>query len=72
VANKQGNKNGMQKSSSKTDEQIIKDLIENRKRQMEALVKIMSSFDETSTVHSVPLKPKESGLKKTFKRKTKH
>ena len=71
MANKQGKKNGMQKSSSKTDEQVIKDLIENRKRQMEALVKIMSSFDEIPTVHAVPLIPKQSGLKKIFKRKTK-
>jgi hypothetical protein len=67
MANKQAKKNEMHKSSSKTDDQIITDLIENRTRQMEALVKIMSSFDEASS-----LKPKSTNQRKTFKRKPKY
>jgi hypothetical protein len=49
-----------------SDDQFILQLIENRKRQMEALLKIMASIDELS---KQPLTPpiKEDGRFKRFK-----
>jgi len=53
-----------QPASAKTDDQIINDLIENRKRQMEALIKIMSSIDEGGEVAAqIPVSGKRKGSK---------
>lgn len=48
------NKHEQQPASEKTDDQIINDLIENRKRQMEALIKIMTSIDEPTAKAAIP------------------
>jgi len=74
MAGRQHKKSNHPVTSNDTDDQIISDLIENRKRQMLALFKIMSSFDEPVKIDPVPpiTKATPADSKKILKRKPKH
>jgi hypothetical protein len=67
MPNRQHKNNDHQPASDKSDDQIINDLIENRKRQMEALIKIMSSIEEGEKESDQAPKPKGNTISRKKK-----
>jgi hypothetical protein len=70
MAHKRSKPETNQSASAKSDEQIISELMESRKRQMEALLKIMSSMDEPDP-KPIPSTEEQSSALGRFKKKLK-